>query len=69
MMKRYRERKRQGEIDTQREPKTDDMERGAEREIRTSNLKLVGIRLGAEYHNLLESSNKSETKVDVLSLH
>lgn len=67
MTKRYRERKRQR--DRESEPKTDDMERGAERETKPSNLEFVHIRLGVEYNNLLESSNKSETKVDVLSLN
>ena len=45
-----------------------DRERG-ERETTTSKLELVGISLGNEYNNLLESSNKSETKVDVFSLN
>lgn len=59
----------QGERERQREPKTDDIERGAERETGTTNLQLIDIRLGVEYNNLLESPKKSETKVDVFSFN
>lgn len=42
---------------------------GLRRKQKTSNLELVGIMLGTEYNNLLENSNKSETKVDIFSLY
>lgn len=68
-MKRYRQRKRQRDRERDREKELKTYSEKLREKQKPLTQELPVTKLGIEYISLLESSNKSEMKVGVLSLN